>query len=37
MMAGIALARKAAIVTRNTKDFQHPSLRLINPWQVSAG
>ncbi|TAF99048.1 MAG: type II toxin-antitoxin system VapC family toxin [Betaproteobacteria bacterium] len=37
MMAGIALARKAAIVTRNTKDLQHPSLRLINPWQGAAG
>jgi toxin FitB len=32
MIAGIALARKAVIVTRNAKDFLHPSLTIINPW-----
>ncbi len=33
MIAGIALARRATLVTRNTKDFEHPKLSLINPWQ----
>lgn len=33
-IAGIALSRKAAIATRNIKDFQHPDLEIINPWGV---
>jgi toxin FitB len=34
MIAGIALARRASIVTRNEKDFDHPGLTVINPWAL---
>lgn len=33
-IAGIALARKAAIATRNVRHFKGLHLRVINPWQV---
>lgn len=31
-IAGIAVAKKAILVTRNVKDFQQMNLPLINPW-----
>ncbi|MEA3468500.1 MAG: type II toxin-antitoxin system VapC family toxin [Thermodesulfobacteriota bacterium] len=33
-IAGIALARKAAIATRNTKHFQDLEVEVINPWEL---
>lgn len=33
-IAGIALARKAAIATRNTKHFQNLEVKVINPWEL---
>jgi len=33
-IAGIALARKAAIATRNTKHFQDVDVKIINPWKL---
>lgn len=36
-IAGIVLARKATLVTRNVKDFQHSGIRLINPWDEVVG
>ena len=32
MIASIVLSRRAALATRNTGDFEHTALRLINPW-----
>lgn len=32
-IAGIVHARKATLVTRNVKDFQHSGIKLINPWE----
>jgi predicted nucleic acid-binding protein len=32
MIAAIARSRKAAVATRNTKDFEHCGIRIINPW-----
>ncbi|MGA2878107.1 MAG: type II toxin-antitoxin system VapC family toxin [Bryobacteraceae bacterium] len=32
MIAGIARSRSAALATRNTGDFEHCGIRLINPW-----
>lgn len=32
LIAGTALARGFALVTRNVKDFQDRGVRLINPW-----
>ena len=32
MIAAIALAHGAAMVTRNTADFEHCGLSLVNPW-----
>ena len=32
MIAAICVEVKATLVTRNTKDFDHTSLTLINPW-----
>jgi predicted nucleic acid-binding protein len=32
-IAGIAVARKATIATRNVKDFDDPSIQIINPWR----
>lgn len=32
LIAGIAIARKAAIATRNIRHFSEPSLVVINPW-----
>lgn len=31
-IAGIAVARKASLATRNVRHFQHLSVELINPW-----
>lgn len=31
-IAGIALARKATLATRNVKDFEGTNIDLINPW-----
>jgi predicted nucleic acid-binding protein len=33
MIAVIARSRGAAIATRNTDDFQHCGVRVINPWK----
>ncbi|MDO4232126.1 MAG: type II toxin-antitoxin system VapC family toxin [Lautropia sp.] len=33
MIAAIAIARKATLATRNTKDFQGCGVELINPWE----
>ena len=33
-IAGIALARKAAVATRNLKHFDDPSITVIDPWQT---
>lgn len=35
MIAGIALARKATLVTRNTRDFTDGGVLLINPWSAA--
>ena len=32
MIAAIARSRRAAIATRNTKDFEHCGVRIVNPW-----
>jgi toxin FitB len=32
VIAGIALARHAALATRNTAHFEHSGIALINPW-----
>jgi hypothetical protein len=32
MIAAIARSRGAAVATRNTGDFEHCGIRLINPW-----
>ncbi|HTC87281.1 MAG TPA: type II toxin-antitoxin system VapC family toxin [Bryobacteraceae bacterium] len=32
MIAGIARSQSAAVATRNTGDFEHCGIRLINPW-----
>ena|SRR5437762_1045171 len=32
MIAAIARSRGAAVATRNTDDFQHCGIRVINPW-----
>lgn len=32
-VAAISRARTAALATRNTKDFEHSGISLINPWQ----
>jgi predicted nucleic acid-binding protein len=33
MIAAIALANGAALATRNTPDFEHCGIHLLNPWQ----
>lgn len=33
MIAAMALARKASLATRNTKDFQGCGVELVNPWE----
>jgi predicted nucleic acid-binding protein len=35
-IAAIWLARGAACATRNTKDFKHTGVSLINPWEDAA-
>ena len=32
MIASITLVHGAVLATRNTKDFEHCGIRLINPW-----
>lgn len=34
MIAGIALARRAALATRNVKHFDDAGLALVNPWEA---
>lgn len=34
MIAGIALARRAALATRNVKHFDDARLALVNPWEA---
>jgi hypothetical protein len=34
-IAGIALARKATLATRNTRHFENLGIVLVDPWQVS--
>jgi len=34
MIAAIARVHRAALATRNTGDFEHCGVRLINPWTV---
>jgi toxin FitB len=34
-IAGIVLARRATLVTRNTKHFNDLDVQLINPWQLA--
>ena len=34
MIAGIALARRAALATRNVKHFDDAGLDLVNPWEA---
>jgi len=34
MIAGIALARQAALATRNVKHFEVAGLELVNPWDA---
>ena len=36
-IAGIALARRATLATRNVKHFQDLSVPVINPWEAAAG
>lgn len=33
MIASITLSRHAALATRNTNDFDHCGIRIINPWK----
>lgn len=33
LLAATALRHGLTLVTRNVKDFQHPSLAVINPWE----
>jgi toxin FitB len=33
MIAGIALAHRARVATRNTRDFTDLSIEVVNPWQ----
>jgi hypothetical protein len=32
LLAATALTHALTLVTRNRKDFQHPELRVIDPW-----
>lgn len=34
-IAAIARSRKAALATRNTRDFDHCGIRIIDPWHAS--
>lgn len=36
-LAGIALARRAPLATRNVKHFQDLNVPVINPWETRAG
>ncbi len=33
MIAGIALAHRATLATRNVKDFRDTGIKLVNPWE----
>jgi toxin FitB len=32
MIAAVAKSRRAALATRNSEDFEHCGLRIVNPW-----
>jgi toxin FitB len=32
MIASIALSRRAAVATRDIRDFEHCGVRIVNPW-----
>ena len=32
MIAAVARSRRAALITRNTADFEHCGIRIVNPW-----
>ena len=34
MIAAVARSRRAAVATRNTSDFEHCGVRIINPWSA---
>ena len=34
LLAATALTHRLTLVTRNLRDFQHPSLDVINPWEA---
>ena len=34
MIAAVARSRRAALATRNTSDFEHCGVRIINPWSA---
>lgn len=36
MIAAIARVHRAALATRNTGDFEHCGIRLVNPWKAGA-
>jgi predicted nucleic acid-binding protein len=35
IIAAIARSRRAALATRNTTDFDHCGIRILNPWTAS--
>jgi predicted nucleic acid-binding protein len=35
LLAATSLTHGLTLVTRNVKDFQHPSLTVINPWEAA--
>ncbi len=35
LIAAIAIVHGATLATRNTRDFEHCGVRLINPWETS--
>jgi len=36
-IAGIALARRATLPTRNVKHFQDLTVSVVNPWETTTG
>lgn len=36
MIAGIAMSRRAAIATRNTRHFEDLSVKVVDPWNISS-
>ena len=37
MIAGIVLAHRATLATRNTADFEETGIELLNPWKLGSG